>query len=65
MAEEIRLYRLPSSMTPLLPEKDGELRELATELLKNSAALTSAFNPVTRLAIAKLIEPMNSYYSNY
>lgn len=61
MDEEIRLYRLPNSMTPLLPEKDGELHELAAELLKNSSALTGAFNPLTRLAIAKLIEPMNSY----
>lgn len=61
---ELKLYRVPSSMTPLLPEKDGELRELAAELLKNSAKLTGSFNSVTRLAIAKLIEPMNSYYSN-
>ncbi|MBI2722630.1 MAG: Fic family protein [Bacteroidetes bacterium] len=61
---ELKLYRVPSSMTPLFPEKDGELRELAAELLKNSAKLTGSFNPVTRLAIAKLIEPMNSYYSN-
>lgn len=64
MADEIKLYRLASSMTPLLPEKDGELRELAAELLKNSSTLTGAFNPVTRLAVAKLVEPMNSYYSN-
>ncbi len=64
MADEIKLYRLASSMTPLLPEKDGELRELAAELLKNSSALTGAFNPVTRLAVVKLVEPMNSYYSN-
>jgi len=51
-------------MTPLFPEKDGELRELAVELIKSSAKLTSAFNPITRVAVAKLIEPMNSYYSN-
>ncbi len=51
-------------MTPLFPEKDGELRELAAELIKNSAKLTGAFNPITRQAVAKLIEPMNSYYSN-
>jgi len=60
----VNLFRVPSSMTPLFPEKDGELRELAAELIKTSAKLTSAFNPVTRLAIAQLIEPMNSYYSN-
>lgn len=61
---EMKLYRIPSSMTPLFPEKDGELRELAAELLKKSAKLTSVFNPVTRSAIVKIIEPMNSYYSN-
>ena len=43
---EMKLYRIPSSMTPLFPEKDGELRELAAELLKKSAKLTSVFNPV-------------------
>lgn len=51
-------------MTPLFPEKNGELRELAAELIKNSAKLTGAFNPLTRIAISRLIEPMNSYYSN-
>jgi Fic family protein len=64
MMAEVKLYTVPSSMTPMLPEKDGELRELAAELLKSSAKLTGAFNPLTRLAIAKLIEPVNSYYSN-
>jgi len=60
----ISLYHTSSSMTPLFPEKDEELRELASELIKNSARLTGAFNPVTRSAITRLIEPMNSYYSN-
>ena len=60
----INLYTLPASMTPLFPEKDGELRELAADLIKSSARLTSAFNPHTRAAVGRLVEPMNSYYSN-
>lgn len=64
MSNEIKLYRLPSSMTPLFPENDIQLRELATELLKNASALSGSFNQITRIAIARLIEPMNSYYSN-
>ena len=61
---EMRLYHNPSSMTPLLPEANGELRELAAELLTNSGKLSGAFNEITRLSVARLIEPMNSYYSN-
>lgn len=60
----IELYHLPSSMTPLLPGPNTVLRELAAELLKHSSKLSSSFNPITRSAIAKLVEPMNSYYSN-
>lgn len=61
---ELELYRLPSSMTPLLPGPNTTLRELAAELIKHSSKLSSAFNPITRSAIVKLVEPMNSYYSN-
>jgi Fic family protein len=60
----IELYRLPGSMTPLMPGNNTALRELAADLLKYSSKLSSAFNPVTRAAIVKLVEPMNSYYSN-
>jgi lysyl-tRNA synthetase class 1 len=49
MAEEIRLYRLPSSMTPLLPEKDGEVRELATELTKVDLAKQNDANELQNL----------------
>lgn len=61
---EPELYHLPSSMTPLLPGANTVLRVLAAELLKHSSKLSSAFNPYTRSAIVKLVEPMNSYYSN-
>ena len=62
---ELALYDVPSAMTPMLPEiSTAALRELATELIKKSSKLAGALNANTRLAIAKLIEPMNSYYSN-
>lgn len=64
MSNQVNLYRLASSMTPLLPENDVSLRILVAELLKKSGRLTGVFNPITREAIASLIEPMNSYYSN-
>ena len=52
-------------MTPLFPEKgEADLRELAASLIKKSVSLTGIFNHDTRLAIARLVEPMNSYYSN-
>ena len=61
---ELKLYTVPSAMTPLLPGKNAALRDLGAELLANASKLSSAFNPITRSAIAKLVEPMNSYYSN-
>lgn len=52
-------------MTPLMPEiEGGVLSELAVTLMKKSAALSNALNSTTREALVKLIEPMNSYYSN-
>lgn len=61
---DISLYKDPSAMNPLFPEGDEKLRDLAIDLLKRSAALSSALHPITREAITRLIEPMNSYYSN-
>jgi Fic family protein len=62
---EIHFDRVPMAMTPLLPEKDDEfLRALAGNLIRKSTQLMGAFNSTTRESIAKLVEPMNSYYSN-
>jgi Fic family protein len=61
----LEFYTLPSAMTPFFPEhKLWELRELASELIKRSAELKGLLNPYSRKAIARLVEPMNSYYSN-
>ncbi len=65
MPADIALYRDPSAMEPLFPEDPtGELEHLATELLRASARLSQAMHPVTRAAVAELVRPMNSYYSN-
>lgn len=62
---ELKLYTSPEAMTPLFPEKGlAELQELAADLLKKSVSLTGIFNSDTRAGIARLVEPMNSYYSN-
>ncbi len=60
----IKLYKDPLAITPLFPEDGGNLRELSIELIKQSSSLSGSLHPVTREAIANLIEPMNSYYSN-
>jgi Fic family protein len=63
--ETISLYKDPSAITPLMPETEGGLlSELAITLLKKSSALSNALNSTTKDALVKLIEPMNSYYSN-
>ncbi len=52
-------------MEPLFPsDPSGELEHLATELVRTSAKLSEAMHPVTRAAVAELVRPMNSYYSN-
>lgn len=42
----------------------GELRELASQLSKESARLVGTLHPVTRGQVAALVRNMNSYYSN-
>ena len=65
MAEPIRLYTDPAAMEPLFPDDpSGELEALAVDLIAKSAALSEAMHPITRKAIADLVRPMNSYYSN-
>jgi Fic family protein len=65
MAEPMRLYTDPAAMEPLFPDDpSGELEALAVDLIAKSAALSEAMHPITRKAIADLVRPMNSYYSN-
>lgn len=52
-------------MEPMLPdESDQRLAELATELIAKASRLSGALHPITQKAIAELVRPMNSYYSN-
>lgn len=60
----IELYSDSLAITPLFPEDEGNLRELSIELIKQASSLSGSLHPLTRAAIANLIEPMNSYYSN-
>jgi Fic family protein len=65
MAEPIRLYTDPAAMEPLFPDDpSGELEALAVDLIARASALSEAMHPVTRAAVADLVRPMNSYYSN-
>jgi Fic family protein len=65
MASPHELYLDPAAMEPLFPEDpSGELEHLATQLIRASARLSEAMHPVTRAAVAELVRPMNSYYSN-
>jgi Fic family protein len=60
----MELYTDTSSFTPFFPEEDNSLKDLAISLIRKTSALSNALHPITRAAIARLIEPMNSYYSN-
>lgn len=52
-------------MEPLHPDdRNGELIGLAELLIRKASELGAAMNPTTRAAMAELVRPMNSYYSN-
>lgn len=51
-------------MEPLSPSDNGELEALSLELIENISRLSGSMNATTRRAIAELLRPMNSYYSN-
>ncbi len=53
------------SMEPMMPDdSSGRLGKLAEEIIFKSGQLSDAIHPVTRSAVAELLRPMNSYYSN-
>lgn len=59
------LYHFPSAMEPLLPEdKSGELDNIAADLIRSVGSLSNSANSITRIAVAELLRPTNSYYSN-
>ncbi len=62
--KEIVLYTDPQSMMPLFPEREEGVKSLALELTRRTSSLSALLHPHTRKAIALLLEPMNSYYSN-
>ena len=65
MKNESGLYTFHSSMEPLLPsDTSGKLEQLAIDLIKKSSFLSASMHPITRQAVANLLRPMNSYYSN-
>ena len=59
------LYTRPSQMEPMLPpDSRGELRDLALEVVRHSAALGASVHWETGRGVAELVRSMNSYYSN-
>lgn len=59
------LYTDPAAMEPLFPtDAQGELEALAIDLVAKAAKLSEAMHPITRAAVAELVRPMNSFYSN-
>jgi Fic family protein len=51
-------------MTPLYPEKDEELHDLALSVIQKSAALAGRQHPITLQTLQELLRIINSYYSN-
>ena len=65
MSKNEVLYSRPSQMEPMLPpDSSGELREMAIEVVRRSAALGAAVHRETARGVAELVRSMNSYYSN-
>lgn len=65
MTKPRELFASASALEPLLPmDWNGELKELAADLLRKSAQLGGALHRVTRESIIDLLRAMNSYYSN-
>lgn len=60
------IYRLPTSMEPLLPISErGRLAELSAEIFRKSGELRTCLpSKSARAELAKLMRAMNSYYSN-
>ncbi|SPF41635.1 Filamentation induced by cAMP protein Fic [Syntrophobacter sp. SbD1] len=60
-------WKVPSrihEMEPLLPERTGELQDLALEVIQKSAVLGGRQHPVTLRSLRDFLRIINSYYSN-
>lgn len=65
MNSKREFYKTPQAMEPLFPEGDIRLLEhLAVELIERSGRLESCMHSITKKAVAEILRPMNSYYSN-
>jgi Fic family protein len=66
MIAETPLYTHPAAMEPLLPGVGKQaLADLTCEILRKAGALSAQIpSPVVRRRAAKLVQEMNSYYSN-
>ena len=51
-------------MTPVIPDLDAELEGLILSLMERVAILRGGIHPITCDTMSKLVETMNSYYSN-
>ena len=61
----LEYYTSISSMEPMFPDDAaGELEDLAEDLVFKALSLSGSLHPLTRAAIANVLCPMNSYYSN-
>jgi len=57
-------YAHPSAMEPLLPPSGGKFESVAVGLHREAGALAATAHPVTRMALAKLVRVVNSFFSN-
>ncbi len=65
MGNTTEFYTMPSSMEPLFPKDPSKiLEDLVIALISKEGELSGKLHPITRSAIADLLRPMNSYYSN-
>lgn len=66
MTDKVALYTNPAAMEPLLPAVgEGPLGDLTSEILRKSGSLSAQIpSAVVRHRAAKLVQQMNSYYSN-
>lgn len=55
---------LPHLMTPMMPTGDGQLEDLARDVIAHSAKLGGMLAPKSQIGIIELIRLINSYYSN-
>ncbi|MDX2034323.1 MAG: Fic family protein [Blastocatellia bacterium] len=58
------MHTHPSQMEPLFPARNGDLEELARELVEVSAKLEGRLSPLVLATLRDALQVVNSYYSN-